>query len=55
MNEPRRPDAQWIAEVRARNRAQLGLSGLGQREEEIPAWKFFLVLALAGYAFWKLS
>ncbi len=53
MNEPRKPDAQWIAEVRARNREQLGLAGLGQNKVE--SWKPILILSVVGFLFWKLS
>lgn len=44
MNAPRgRPDAEWIARVRAENRAARGMGQLAQAKGETPGWQALLV------------
>jgi hypothetical protein len=58
VNAPRgRPGAEWIADIRAQNRARAGtpsVTGLGQAPEKTPAWKAFLVVAVISYLAYKL-
>ena len=53
MNEPRKPDAQWVAEVRARNRERLGLGQAAERP--VAGWKILVGALVLGYVYWKLT